>query len=316
MKRYVLLLAFAGVLIVPEGASAFFRPWCSPPPYMPFGYGFGFGFGRYAAPFYPQFPQFAYPPFYAPQAVPFCEVPQPARGYPTIPPAFAPRTQVPVAPTHAPIVTITPGVPPLARPEADPLVRPATSGIATPMAAPAPMTPLTIPDPMVPKTAPFVSPPLPGSSDSKPVPSASPSPAPASPGLDLPLSIPLPEPRKVPGGGKEELPPLVLPPEGAGGPSGVIPNTSRSSPLTGAIKVQVFAAGGTIANASIRKIGFFNHTDRDLDLVIEGRAVKLPKKSFLHAEMPVKFTWKHSDRPAELATVPDGAAGLDVLFKE
>ena len=138
MKRYVLLLALAGVLIVPEGASAFFRPWCAPPPYMPFGYGFGFGFGRYAAPFYPQF---AYPPFYAPQAVPFCEVPQPARGYPTIPPAFAPRTQVPVAPTHAPIVTITPGVPPLARPEADPLVRPATSGIATPMAAPAPMTP-------------------------------------------------------------------------------------------------------------------------------------------------------------------------------
>jgi hypothetical protein len=89
---------------------------------------------------------------------------------------------------------------------------------------------------------------------------------------------------------KDELPPLVLPPDAGSRPSGVIPpvgpSTSRSSPLSGGVKVQVFEAAGPATGTNLRKIGFFNHTGRDLDLVIEGKAVKLPKKSYLHAELP------------------------------
>ena len=100
-------------------------------------------------------------------------------------------------------------------------------------------------------------------------------PAPAGDGLP---AIPLPEPRKTPRNkdGKDDLPPIVLPPEGTGTSSGVIPSTSRSSPLTGAIKTQVFAASGGAVAGTLRKIGFFNHTNRDLELVIEGRTVTLP----------------------------------------
>jgi hypothetical protein len=280
MNRYVLLLTFASLLAIPAQASAFFRCWCGPR-FSPYGY-------RYAYPM---------PYYYSPYVVPLYVPPSaPPRVYPSVPQA--------TAPLPAPVVTITPGSPsPMVKPEVAP-----ASGVASPTAAPPPMSPLTIPDPMVPKTP---------RSDAKPmipIPSAVPSAAPAPGGDAFPIQ--LPEPRKAPSQNKDELPPLVLPPETPGGPSGVIPpTTSRSSPLTGAVKVQVYTAAGQ-TTAALRKIGFFNHTDRDLDLVIEGKSVKLPKKSYLNAELPAKFTWKHSGGPAESAIVPGSAAGLDVLFKD
>lgn len=110
----------------------------------------------------------------------------------------------------------------------------------------------------------------------------------------------------------ETLPPLVLPPETTSG-SGT---TVKSSPLTaiGRIRVRSFTATGTPATGDTRKIGFFNHTDRDLALVIEGRAVTLPARTYIHAHVPPTFRWKYADNPAETVTVPASAAGVDVLF--
>ncbi|MFO0801504.1 MAG: hypothetical protein U0791_00080 [Gemmataceae bacterium] len=331
MKRFWLvpLLALAGLAASPSNASAhFFFRWCHP-------YGEWYG-GRWAypAPYaypVPQFylvpvPQFYSVPLPPPQVVP---------GDSPIPkakPIGQPRSDAP--PRSAPMVTITPGTPPSA--ELDPMVKPAAGNNAVPMPAPAPTSPLTIPEPMIPKAPPksddlppltIPDPMVPSKASPKNevpppltipdpmVPKAKPMPAPASP--DPVPAIPLPEPRKAPKGsdGKDDLPPLVLPPEGTGTSSGVIPTVSKSSPLGGAIKVQVFAAAGT-ATGTLRKVGFFNHTDRDLDLVIEGQQVKLPKKSYLNAQLPVKFTWKATGNDANATTVPDGAAGVDVLFKE
>ncbi len=90
-------------------------------------------------------------------------------------------------------------------------------------------------------------------------------------------------------------------------------------PLALAVEAWAWRRGGAAAGTAtgtLRKVGFFNHTGRDLDLVIEGKAVKLPKKSYLNAELPVKFTWKADGNEAHATTVPDGAAGVDVLFKE
>jgi len=311
MKRFWLvpLLALAGLAAVPSNASAhFFYRWCQP-------YGGGWAHPApqyYAVPqFYYAVPQFYYlVPVVPPQVVPGNSI------IPKAQPTVSPRSDAPSRP--APMVTITPGMPPPV--ELDPSVKPAAGNAAVPMPAPAPLNPLTIPDPMVPKAPPKVVPeapltipdPMVPKAPPKVVPEAKPMPAPA--GQDtLPL-IPLPEPRKAPKGsdGKDDLPPLVLPPEGS---SGVIPTVSKSSPLGGAIKVQVFTAGGT-ASGTLRKVGFFNHTDRDLDLVIEGKSVALPKKSYLNAELPVRFSWKAAGNAAQATTVPDGAAGVDVLFKE
>jgi len=318
MKRVglAMFVATAALAAAPSSASAtFFARWCAP-------YG-----GWYApAPHYQVVPQFYLVPVPQYYFVPGPEYhvplnPRPRTENNTIPPARptgSPRSDAP--PRSAPMVTVIPDMlPPKVAPAADPMVKPAGIDAAIPMPAPAPMNPLVIPDPMVPKAPPINPLVLPEGPKAPPavVPEAKPMPAPAAP-EGIP-AIPLPEPRKTPTvekNNKDELPPLVLPPEGTGTSSGVIPPiTVKSSPLAGAIKVQVFTAAGT-ATGALRKVGFFNHTDRDLELTIAGQAVKLPKKSYLNAELPAKFTWKAAGNDAQTATVPDGAAGLDVVFKE
>lgn len=175
---------------------------------------------------------------------------------------------------------------------------------------------------------PLVLPPAPGSKGSpnaKPVetavPDATPMPAPApfEPPIPPTLVPTLPnsgEPKKD-AADRDPLPPLVLPPEAPGGSSGIVPeSTSRSSPLSARFQVRVFTATGALRAAATKRIGFFNHTDRDIDLVIEGRAVTLPRKTYIHAEVPPTFTWQHSGNPAKPTTVPADSPGLDVLFKE
>ncbi len=292
MKRCAFFLAIAAVLAVPAGASAFFRCWCAPRFAYGYGAGYGYGFGRFGGfppYYYPAYP--AYPYFAAPYYV------NPVPSTPVAVPSAAPqaaKAEAPVAPPRAPIVTITPGesVKPAPKTEVEQV-----RGAVTPIAVPAPMNTVAIPDPMVPKS---------------PAPIAVPIPAPSSDSLP---PIKLPEFNKS-ANGKDDLPPIVLPPEVQKPSSGVIPpTTSRSSPLTGAVKVQVFTAMGA-TNGDLRQVGFFNHTTRDLNLVIAGKKVKLPKKSYLNARLPMKFTWKQAGGDNETAVVPTGAAGLDVLFKE
>ncbi len=79
--------------------------------------------------------------------------------------------------------------------------------------------------------------------------------------------------------------------------------------------MSVFPAAGVADARGLRKVGFYNHTDRDLALTIEGKAVALPAKTYLHAQLPPTFTWAHGDRPAARETVPADASGLDVLFR-
>ncbi|MBX9625592.1 MAG: hypothetical protein K2X82_17430, partial [Gemmataceae bacterium] len=135
------------------------------------------------------------------------------------------------------------------------------------------------------------------------------------PPINLPLAPAAPAPSpdaKKP----DALPPLVLPPDVPGGPSGVVPgSTSKASPLGGP-SVQVLTASGASTAAGTRTVGFFNHTGKAVELVIDGRAVTLPRKSYLHAEVPPAFKWRYNGNPAEAATVPDDAAGLDIVFRE
>jgi hypothetical protein len=148
-----------------------------------------------------------------------------------------------------------------------------------------------------------------------------PSAAPPPESLIPPPSVPLvPDPGK-----RAPLPSLTLPPEVPVAPEKMGEKgdtTSRSSPLTGGTRsitmtVSVFPARGMEAPApGYRSVGFYNHTARDLSLTIEGRAVRLPAKSYLQAQLAPRFTWSHSDRSAIREVVPEGAGGLDVVFRD
>ncbi|HSQ55328.1 MAG TPA: hypothetical protein VLM40_06245 [Gemmata sp.] len=142
---------------------------------------------------------------------------------------------------------------------------------------------------------------------------AIPSVAPAFPDPVIPSpSVPvIPDPAKP-----ESLPSLTLPPD--------VPvkrdSTSRSSPLTsarGGMSVKVLPVATQEPPRGVyRAVGFYNHTNRDLNLTIEGRAVKLPARMYLYAQVAPPFSWSHGDQPIVRQKVPDGAAGLDVVFRD
>lgn len=146
---------------------------------------------------------------------------------------------------------------------------------------------------------------------------AIPSAAPASGSEPLipPPSLPvLPDPTK-----RDPLPSLTLPPEVPVAPEKKSDSTSRSSPLTrggtSGIKVKVFPAKVVVdQETGYRSVGFYNHTARDLELTIEGRAVKLPARSYLYAQLGAAFTWSIGNRPAARERVPEDAGGLEVVF--
>jgi hypothetical protein len=145
------------------------------------------------------------------------------------------------------------------------------------------------------------------------IPSAAP-PAPES--LIPPTLVPmLPDSTK-----RDMLPSLTLPPEIPVAPPPKVDSTSRSSPLAGVARgltVSVFAAEGSgSALAGYRTVGFYNHTANDLALTIEGRAVKLPARSYLQAQLAPSFTWSVGNRTATRETVPAGAVGVDVVFRD
>lgn len=96
---------------------------------------------------------------------------------------------------------------------------------------------------------------------------------------------------------------------------------SRSSPLTGTgvakLTVEVFPVAALEKKVEgYRTVTFYNHTARDLSLTIEGKAVKLPAKTYLETKLAQAFKWGYGDRPTGSECVPDGAAGLEVVFRE
>jgi hypothetical protein len=353
MKRYLCWLAVLGVVGVPAAAAACWPMWRSPA-YGPRGYAPIYAPPpMYAtppvwqpAPVYvlppPRVepaPRVATPPPAPPETgaaapsttrPPVADVVRPAVGSDAaVPPTPAKKTDPPAVSQDPkfPVVEIPknlqtdpkprgPGakLPPLELPK-DPEFRAAPKSPAASKEPVAPAVPSPAPapgDPM-PKLPPLELPkdqklpPIPGFSPAVP----GPAPAPSDPLIPSP-SVPL-----VPDPGKSDaLPSLTLPPE----TPVKTDSTSRSSPLTGGTRgptVSVFPASGTEKVTGVyRTVGFYNHTARDLTLTIEGRVVKLPAKTYLQAQLTPIFTWGYGDRPTARETVPDGAGGLDVVFRE
>ncbi|MFM8274601.1 MAG: hypothetical protein ACKODX_20045 [Gemmata sp.] len=250
------------------------------------------------APMIPEFKAVEAPKVEAPKAdVPKVEAP---KIVPDLKPVEPPKADAP-PPIELPRVEGGPKLPPLVLPGGSdsplpPLQLPKDSGAKLP--------PLELPK------DPAVKPPLEAPKVEKEPAPAVPVPAPAPDALIPPSAVPVPK--------TDTLPPLTLPPDSPVAPDAK-PVEAKSSPLgaTSRVpKVSVFAAAGEVPTSGLRKVGFYNHTDRDLSLTIEGKAVTLPAKTYLHAQLPATFIWAHGGRPAARQAVPADATGLDVLFRE
>ena len=217
---------------------------------------------------------------------------------------------------------------PVAKPEPAPAPAPEPKRgglIEIPKPAPEPkLPPLELPKDNDPKLPPIDVPTGPGAGPKLPPLELPKDNAPKPPSIEppsaapaVPSAAPAPDPLNPTPKNPSALPPLTLPPDTPVAPAP--PVEVKSSPLTGAeseLKVNVFPATGATSASGLRKVGFYNHTARDLSLTIEGKTVTLPAMSYLHAQLPSSFTWKCADKPATKETIPAGAVGVDVVIRE
>lgn len=175
-----------------------------------------------------------------------------------------------------------------------------------PLSQPRPVTPETAtPKPVVPD---FKLDPPAGAAPKSDVPQL-PSPGSTAKGPDgvkIPAVVPplkgVPDPT---------VPPLAIPTPALDTKS----STSRSSPLSDR-RADVVPVDGVAADpAGRRKVGFFNQSDRDVRLTVEGQAITLPKRHTVTASVPATFAWKLDDGPDEKTTIPGAAPGVEVLIR-
>jgi hypothetical protein len=114
-----------------------------------------------------------------------------------------------------------------------------------------------------------------------------------------------------------DVPPLTIPKVPIEPATGGDTSTSKASPLTAAPRVDVFPVDGTPPPSpkANRTVGFFNHTDRDLKLTVEGDTVTLPRRHFVTAVVPATFAWK-LDGDERRTEVPAGAPGVEVVIRK
>ena len=128
--------------------------------------------------------------------------------------------------------------------------------------------------------------------------------------LRIPPLIP-----RVPGG-DSSLPPLLVPTPVNDQPG---TSTSRSSPLSNSrqTRYEVIPVDGVAPSSpsAKRSIGFFNHTQRDLQLTVEGQTITLPKRHSVTAEVPAKFTWKVDANLEQTTEIPLADPGVEVVIR-
>lgn len=286
MTRQLFLLALVGLLLLPDWASAFgrrcWRRVCqAAPPVV------------YIAPCQPAFnpaPVDPTPPNYSLLPTPTVQ--------PEAPPA-QPKAAVPETNPAPPPRPVSPGVP-MGRSSSEGGA-PSDTKLATPRPAEPKNEGVKIPAQNIP-------------TDPAPTDKGSTSLSPST-------TAKKPEPTKrkplISSKSASGLPPLpLLPP----GPANGTKSTSKSSPLT--IKprpvVDVYPVDGAppASPSAKRKVGFFNHTDRDLQLTVEGRTITLPKRHYIAAEVPTTFDWKLDNGSKQHTEIPMAAPGVEVVIRK
>jgi hypothetical protein len=281
MLRHHVPLALLGLALVPDWASALGgRRWCVPPPPPPCPPQVVF-----VSPCPPSPP--VAPPNYSILPAPAVQA-EPANPEPAKP--APPKAD----PAPAPPRPVAPGVPPgNAVTEPGGPVKPAE--FAKPQTA-SPPEPKAIPNADAPKLqVPQV--PLPGTAE------------PTNDDAKIPPLIPrLPNP---------DVPPLTIPQVPVEKPATGDNSTSKASPLTGTTRVDVFPVDGPppASPKARRTVGFFNHSDRDLTLTVEGESVTLPRRHYVTAEVPAAFTWK-LDGDERRTEIPAAAPGVEVVIRK
>lgn len=63
------------------------------------------------------------------------------------------------------------------------------------------------------------------------------------------------------------------------------------------------------------KVGFFNHSEREIMLDVNGEAVRLPSEQYVTLRLPRTFAWSEKGQKTTDVVVPPDADGIEIVFR-
>ena len=111
-----------------------------------------------------------------------------------------------------------------------------------------------------------------------------------------------------PDGPLEDLPAPVKTPEQ--GPPPRLNDTNKPYDV-----IVVAPPNGAAPTTGDVAVGFFNHSERDLVLEINGQPTKLGSRRYLQLKLPREFDWREKDGSAQTTKVPADADGVEIVFR-
>lgn len=64
------------------------------------------------------------------------------------------------------------------------------------------------------------------------------------------------------------------------------------------------------------RVGFFNHSERQILLEVNGEQLKIPSGQYVTLRLPRTFVWAEKDRKARDVVVPPDADGIEIVFRK
>lgn len=89
----------------------------------------------------------------------------------------------------------------------------------------------------------------------------------------------------------------------------------KDAPPTRAVEQYVVPAEGRGEPRAQVKVGFFNHSDRDLVLDVNGDPLRLPREQYVTVRLPRTFQWSEKGGKATDVVVPPDAEGVEIVFR-
>jgi len=125
--------------------------------------------------------------------------------------------------------------------------------------------------------------------------------APAAPGS---LAVPLP------------APPAATPPPAPGSSTPAPPaNAPKAGVSESAPSTSYYAGPTSPSGNSACTVAFWNYSDRDIILTVDGQRWQLPRAKGITLDVPRAFTWRAGDRGAEQEQVPAGSSGMEIVIR-
>jgi hypothetical protein len=98
------------------------------------------------------------------------------------------------------------------------------------------------------------------------------------------------------------------------------PKTAKKEPAADAGKsIEQYiipAEGNNAERPAVVKVGFFNHSDREILLEVNGETLKLPSEQYVTLRLKRTFTWAEKGQKATDVAVPPDADGMEIVFRK